>query len=161
MVIQSESKKCNSNLFRFIASFSSTDPHPISLSSPLLIPRLIDSVIPQVIDFVGIISFPEKITETHQPFCDAYYSFSQVIPTPISLRKPLDIRLFLDYYQYHCSVGIADIIAMNSTDLVHLSVEESVVNQSHRSVSKNDIVNCLGFRFSLQIVEEGAHVRIS
>ena len=160
MVIQSETKACNSNLFRFVTSLASpSEPRPIYLSSPLFVPRSSSSKIAPVIEIFGIISFPEKVTDTHQPFCEAFYSFSQILPTPIVARKPLEVTRFASNYRYRCSIRTADVFELNVTDSLHLSVQESVTNFKHLAVLRDEILQCLMFQFRLEFAEKEGKVR--
>ena len=159
MVIQSDSKTCNSNLFRFVSSLTlPSEPRPIYLSSPLFVPRNTASKIAQVIEVFGIITFPEKVTDTHQPFCEAFYSFSQILPSPVMSRKPLEVSRFDSSYRYRCSLRTADVLELNSTDSLHLSVQESITNYKHVAVLRAEILSCLAFQFSLEFAEKEGKV---
>ena len=159
MVVQSETKACYSNLFRFVSSLASpSEPRPIYLSTPLFVPRSSSSKVAPVIELFGIISFPEKVTDTHQPFCEAFYSFSQILPTPIVARKPLEVQRFANDYRYRCSIRTADVFELNATESLHLAVQESVTNYKHLAVLRDEILHCLNFRLTLEFAERDEKV---
>lgn len=99
----------------------------------------------------GIIGFPEKVTKTHQPFCEGYYSFTRDIPIPIKDRIGMSITHFQDTYTFLFSLSAEDVLHMKEEQFLHISAEESITNQKHQFISQSDILACSSFLLNIRI----------
>lgn len=143
----------------------SSDKHPIYLSLPVVVPfyksKNHNETSLVAFKMEGIIGFPEKITKTHQPFCEGYYSFTNDIPIPIKDRISLSIKHFQNDYMYSFSLSAADVMTWNENQILHISTEESITNQKHQFVSQADILECSSFIFTIAIKQSNEMVIIS
>lgn len=159
MILQSPTGACFSNLLQFTFNPPrAADNHPISLSVPLITSLyqrrgFDDAGELYAFNFQGIIGFPEGVTESHQPFCESYYSYSADIPIAISQRQSITLRRWRDDYMYSFAVTLNDVAELKDDGVVHIAAEESVVNQKHVIASREMIMECAPFCLSMTILD--------
>ena len=148
---------CLSNLFRFVFSPPLTgDRHPVALSAPLVTALgerkgEEEAVELYALHFQGVFGFPEKVSESHQPFCEVYYSFSPDVPVAISQRQSVASRQFRDDYMYSFSLTLNDVLMLSDSQVVHIAAEESLVNQNHVIMTREEVMECAAFLLTMQI----------
>ena len=148
---------CLSNLFRFVFSPPLTgDRHPVALSAPLVTALgerkgEEEAVELYALHFQGVFGFPEKVSESHQPFCEVYYSFSPDVPVAISQRQSVASRQFRDDYMYSFSLTLNDVLMLRDSQVVHIAAEESLVNQNHVIMTREEVMECAAFLLTMQI----------
>lgn len=106
----------------------------------------------------GIVGFPEKVTKTHRPFCEGYYSLSKTIPIPINQRVGIAINPFYDDYAYRFSLTAKDVEDLQEDQALHISAEESITNQKHQLVSRDAILACSTFQLFVNITKDESAV---
>lgn len=148
---------CLSNLFRFVFSPPlAGDRHPVALSAPLVTALgeqkgEEEAVELYALHFQGVFGFPEKVSESHQPFCEVYYSFSPDVPVAISQRQSVASRQFRDDYMYSFSLTLNDVLMLRDSQVVHIVAEESLVNQNHVIMTREEVMECAAFLLTMQI----------
>lgn len=165
VLLHSQQPLCLSNLFRFVFSPPlAGDRHPVALSAPLITAlterKRDDTVELYALSFQGVVGFPEKVSESHQPFCDVYYSLSRDVPVAISQRQSVASRQFRDDYMYSFSLTRNDVLGLKESQVIHITAEESLVNQNHVIMSKEEVLECAAFLLSMQIqdVDKALHL---
>lgn len=98
----------------------------------------------------GLIGFPEKVTKTHQPFCESYYSLTEAIPIPVKDRIATSLTPFHNDFLYHFSLTADDVLS-NEKLLIHLAAEESITNQKHQFIHYQDFIECSLFTLSVDL----------
>lgn len=138
----------------------SAETHPIYLSLPIIVPYYksvlnnLNNTALVAFKLEGIVGFPEKLTRTHQPFCEGYYSFSRDIPIPINQRVNMALSLFQNDYIYRFSLTAKDVMDLREEQLLHISAEESITNQKHQFVSQAAILDCSLFQLSVNVTKD-------
>ena len=69
-------------------------------------------------------------------------------------------RQFRDDYMYSFSLTRNDVLGLKESQVIHITAEESLVNQNHVIMSKEEVLECAAFLLSMQIqdVDKALHL---